>query len=312
MAERRLVHPRLQWIRGMCTDELPWTEIDAVVSKAVEDAHALEAERDALAARLLLSLSQIDWLTSARQYLGTAKADELHCALDQDACRTDKRGWDLVSNDVIDARELVRAQSTDAEKWAAAFWQEFGGRLGDLDEHTVFGWFANAIGAAKDAAGAGAWRDRVRRDERQRVLAELRSDAVRDVVRATVAVDWTDPSLLRDKVLDAVTSVLGSDEQGTDGELIEKQVAATISSREQGTGGRDIRDWLETPEAIEQHARALADVELPGGPYGPRFEDAPAWAQARWWAEAGADIDRFLKLAEQFYASVPSQQEGDG
>jgi len=37
---------------------------------------------------------------------------------------------------------------------------------------------------------------------------------------------------------------------------------------QQGTGERDIRDWLETPEALEQHARALASVELTGDPYG--------------------------------------------
>lgn len=45
--------------------------------------------------------------------------------------------------------EAKLRMTTDASVWAEAFMQTFGPRLGDIDEGTMIGWFANAIEVAR-------------------------------------------------------------------------------------------------------------------------------------------------------------------
>ena len=86
--------------------------------------------------------------------------------------------------------------------------------------------------------------------------------------------------------------------------MLDKLAASSVSQR--GTGERDIRDWLKTPQALSLLTAHLARVQL----YCAPSELTPVLLD-RVRAKAGREIDRFLKLAEHFYVSVPSQQEDD-
>lgn len=47
--------------------------------------------------------------------------------------------------------ELDLLNTTDAEKWAEAFMEEFGDHKEDIDEGLMFSWFANAIETGRTA-----------------------------------------------------------------------------------------------------------------------------------------------------------------
>lgn len=60
--------------------------------------------------------------------------------------------------------ELVHSLGTDAAKWARAFKQINNPSLSDDDEHTLLGWFANAIEHAKVEATSRARRGHAEQD----------------------------------------------------------------------------------------------------------------------------------------------------
>lgn len=117
------------------------------------------------------------------------------------------------------------------------------------------------------------------------------SDELNDLLRE-VSRDFAGDHVNADVVLGAVRRKLDA------------LAAAPSSVRGGGDGASDIRDWLESPAANEWYAEQLARES---GVYedGRAFQELTPRVRRMWCDTAGAEIDRFLKLAEHFYEEAP-------